>query len=120
MIKRNPIYRIDPDTGKIQETFRDVCDAAKAARLSPAVILRAAREGEVLRWSLWKEEEEVFCLELSNGKRMVVREVDMPMEDVNRLFEGGIAQKPRVVAARVVFPARDLQADEAWQDPGKI
>lgn len=118
MIKRNPIYRIDPDTGKIQETFRDVGDAAKAARLSPAVILRAAREGEVLRWSKWKEEEELFCLELSNGKRMVVKEVDMPMEDVNRLFENGTAQKPRVIAARVVFPARDLQADGAWQDQG--
>ena len=118
MIKRNPIYRIDPDTGKIQETFRDVGDAAKAARLSPAVILRAAREGEVLRWSKWKEEEELFCLEFSNGRKMVVKEVEMKLEDVNRLFDKGMAQKPRVVAARVVFPARDLQADGAWQDQG--
>ena len=49
---------------------------------------------------------------------MVVKEVEMSMEDVNRLFENETAQKPRVIAARVVFPARDLQADGAWQDQG--
>lgn len=118
MIKRNPIYRIDPQSGKIQETFRDVGDAAKAAKISPAVLLRAAREGEVVRWSRWMEEEETLCLELSNGKRMVVREVEMSPDDVNLLFERGDSQKPRVVAAKVVFPARDLQADAVDETQG--
>lgn len=112
MIKRNPIYRVNPDTGEILETFRDVGEAAKKARVGAAELLRAAREGEIVRWHRWIEDDELFCLELSDGKRLFVRQVDVSPADAKKLYEGGMNQKPRVVGVKVVFPARDLQDRE--------
>lgn len=112
MIKRNPIYRVDQETGRILETYRDVEEAAKAAKVNPTEMLDAVREGKIVRWFRWKEEDELFCLELSNGRKIVVRQVDVSPADAELLYDRGMNQRPRVVGVKVVFLARDLQDRE--------
>lgn len=109
MIKRNPIHRVDPESGRILQTYRDVGLAAKETKVEAVELLKAAREGKVLRWHKWVEDDEMLCLELSDGRRMFVRQVEVSPEDAERLYRGGMPQRPRVVGVKVVFPAWDLQ-----------
>lgn len=106
------IYRINPETGDIVEVFRSLRRAAKVAKVTEGQMRQAIERGDELRQSLWEAEDaETYALEFTDGRRIVVKAVEMDPKNVDRLFEKGMDSRPRLKDARVVFPARDLQAE---------
>ena len=100
-----------------QPSTQAATTAAKVAKVTEGQMRQAIERGDELRQSLWEAEEaETYALEFTDGRRIVVKAVEMGPKNIDRLFEKGMDSRPRLKDARIVFPARDLQADRAWQD----
>lgn len=112
MSKESCVYRRDVKYGHI-EIFGSASEAAQAGKVQVVDIVRAIREGEVLRYSIWKESKRWYLVKLKSGETVACH-YSTQLGGYVRLDQGPEVKRRDIVWVREVthcVVARDLQAD---------
>lgn len=110
MSKESCVYRRDVSYGHI-EIFGSASEAAQAAKVQVVDIVRAIREGEVLRYSVWKASKRWYLVKLKSGEVVACQYSTMAGNYV-RLDQGAAVKRRDIVWVREVthcMVAQDLQ-----------